>query len=82
MRRKRGCRPLSIKKVSWNRIKDGLCVKCGDPLISPKDATMYMCTECLEDARQGAMKQIKNAKTRKDNVKKKYLVIAPQVVNE
>jgi len=80
MLQKRGCHQLSIKPVTWNRIQDGLCVMCGQSLISPKDAVMYMCNDCLEIAKKGATKQIKNAKERKGNVKKKYIVVVPKVV--
>lgn len=66
---------MSIETVTWDRVEDGLCVKCGEPLISIKDAELLMCTECGKAGQKAAMKLIRNFKSRKGNVKKKYIVL-------
>ena len=59
-----------IEQVTWNRAEDDVCVSCGTDLISPKDALLKMCTDCLKEAQEAAKKQIKNRNNRTGTVKR------------
>ena len=48
-----------------NRFDSGLCVKCGDVLLSPKDSPIQMCSKCQKWAEKTAVQQIKRRKTDK-----------------
>ncbi len=65
----------------WNRLEDQCCVNCGEPLISPKDAELSMCTLCLKEGMQAAQKQIKNRKARTGNVKRFRFKVKPHLVH-
>ncbi len=66
--------------VVWNRLEDNCCVNCGNPLISPKDAELSMCTSCQKESIQAAKKQIKNRKSRSGNVKRIKMRVNPAFV--
>lgn len=67
---------------TWNRVEDEMCVKCGAPLLSPKDSVMGTCVECLEEIRLSSMTQIRNKAGRKGTVKRMRLRVPAFMVKK
>ena len=67
--------------ITRSRLDDQRCVKCGYDLISPKDADLGMCKQCIKDSMTAAKKQIKNRKSRTGNVKRIRMKMSSHLVH-
>lgn len=68
--------------MSMNRTTEGECVACGMPLISPKDAMLGMCTQCLKESKESAQAAIKGRKNRTGQVKRIKLTVPKFMVTD
>lgn len=66
----------------WNRVDDVCCVKCGAPLISPKDSILHMCVQCQKDIQENAKKIMANKKNNVGMVKKGKMKVPAWMVTD
>jgi hypothetical protein len=68
-----------IEGITFNRIKEHLCVFCGEDLLG--EAEMGMHSECRKKVEKIARKQIANRKEREGKVKQLKLKVSEKYIN-